>query len=97
MADVYNRSGGSDMTSQRMSDSEMLHRIDAVQGKLDAGFLNVRADLAVLTAQAKMTNGRLTEVELWKARTGGFLLALTLFASGPAVVLGFYALYQAFR
>ncbi|MCA9300666.1 MAG: hypothetical protein KDA28_16470 [Phycisphaerales bacterium] len=40
----------------------------------------------------EMHSVQIRDIEIWKATTKGFLLALTIFASLPTIVLGWIAL-----
>lgn len=47
-----------------------------------------------IEATTKATNGRVRELELWRAMAKGFLLALGLVSGLPTVILGWIALTQ---
>ena len=84
------------MTSSRMSDGEIVQRMDAIHQELRSGFIDIRNDIMGLTQQVRTTNGRVQEIELWKAEVKGFLLALTIFAAVPTVALAWIALTRVF-
>ena len=81
----------------RMSDGEIVQRFEALHAEVRAGFVDVRGDLMGLTQQVRQTNGTVKDLQLWRAQAKGFLLALTLFASIPTVVLAWMALREALQ
>lgn len=63
---------------RRMSDSEILLRLDAIEGRLTARLDTIDTRTAQTLDQATKTNGRVDSLESWRDKANGVLIALAL-------------------
>lgn len=68
--------------------------IEALHSEMKLHFAAVNSRLDGIETTTKATNGRVRDLELWRAQAKGFLLALGLVSGLPTVILGWIALSQ---
>jgi hypothetical protein len=69
-----------------MSDGETRQRIEAVDERVRAGFIDIRNDLMGLTTQVRTTNGRVQSLELAHAeQRGGLRVMMWMVGIGLAI------------
>lgn len=66
------------MVGSRMSDSEIMQRVEQIHTEQRAAFIDLHDDLSQLKIEARLTNGNVQQLQIWQAEVRGSLRMLSV-------------------